>query len=72
MGIRKFKPTTSSTRFKSTLDFSEITADKPHKSLVEVLNYKAGRGHDGKISVRRRGGRVKRKYRIIDFKRRKN
>ncbi len=69
MGIRKFKPTTAATRYKSVLDFAELTVDRPHKPLTTSLNYNAGRGDGGKISVRRKGGRVKRKYRIIDFKR---
>ncbi|MCE9499509.1 MAG: 50S ribosomal protein L2 [Leptospira sp.] len=71
MGIRKYKPTSPGTRYKSVLDFAEITADEPYKPLTMMLNYKAGRGDGGKISVRRKGGRVKRKYRIIDFKRNK-
>jgi large subunit ribosomal protein L2 len=71
MGIKKFKPVTSSTRYKSVLDFAEITCDVPHKPLLSALNYKAGRGGDGSIAVRRKGGRVKRLYRIIDFKRKK-
>ena len=69
MGIRKFKPTTAATRYKSVLDFAEITVDRPHKPLTTTVKYFAGRGDGGKISVRRKGGRVKRKYRIIDFKR---
>jgi large subunit ribosomal protein L2 len=72
MGIRKYKPVTSSTRYKSVLDFAEITATEPYKPLTTTLNYYAGRGDGGKISVRRKGGRVKRKYRIIDFKRLKH
>jgi large subunit ribosomal protein L2 len=68
MGIRKFKPTTAATRYKSVLDFAEITVDRPHKPLTTTVKYNAGRGDGGKISVRRKGGRVKRKYRIIDFK----
>lgn len=71
MGIKKFKPVNSSTRYKSVLDFAEITKENPHKPLLSSLNYKAGRGAGGSISVRRKGGRVKRKYRIIDFKRKK-
>jgi large subunit ribosomal protein L2 len=71
MGIRKYKPVTAGTRYKSVLDFAEITADTPHKPLTTTLSYYAGRGDGGKISVRRKGGRVKRKYRIIDFKRAK-
>ncbi len=69
MGIRKYKPVTNSTRYKSVLDFAEITESIPFKPLTTSVNYKAGRGHDGKISVRRKGGRVKRKFRVIDFKR---
>ncbi|TGK12272.1 50S ribosomal protein L2 [Leptospira fletcheri] len=71
MGIKKFKPVTSASRFKSVLDFSELTEVEPYRPLTVSVNYKAGRGEGGKISVRRKGGRVKRKYRIIDFKRRK-
>ncbi|MCC6275960.1 MAG: 50S ribosomal protein L2 [Leptospiraceae bacterium] len=71
MGIRKFKPTTPSTRYKSVLDFAELTESRPHKALTSVITYKAGRGDGGKISVRRKGGRVKRRYREIDFKREK-
>lgn len=71
MGIRKFKPVTPTSRYKSVLDFAEITKTTPHKSLLTTLNYKAGRGDGGQISVRRKGGRLKRKYRVIDFKRTK-
>lgn len=73
MGIRKYKPVNSSTRYKSVLDFAELTVgNEPHKPLTTTLNYKAGRGDGGKISVRRKGGRVKRKFRMIDFKRNKH
>lgn len=71
MGIRRYKPTSPATRYKSVLDFAEITDTKAKRSLLEKLSYKAGRGAGGRISVRRKGGRVKRKYRIIDFKRNK-
>lgn len=71
MPVKKLKPYTSTTRFQSVIDFSELTATEPHKSLVIHLPYKAGRGYKGRISVRHKGGRVKRKYRIIDFKRNK-
>ncbi|HMV45519.1 MAG TPA: 50S ribosomal protein L2 [Leptospiraceae bacterium] len=71
MGIRKFKPVTAATRYKSVLDFAEITEERPHKPLTTTVKYNAGRGDGGKISVRRKGGRVKRKYRIIDFRRNK-
>jgi len=53
-------------------DFAEITKSTPEKSLVKSLSKKAGRNNQGKITVRHRGGGAKRKYRIIDFKRRKD
>jgi len=53
-------------------DFAEITAKKPEKSLVVSLNKKSGRNNQGKITVRHQGGGSRRKYRIIDFKRRKD
>ncbi|MBM7646862.1 large subunit ribosomal protein L2 [Scopulibacillus daqui] len=56
----------------SVLDFSEITTNKPEKSLVEPLPKKAGRNNQGKLTVRHQGGGHKRKYRIIDFKRNKD
>ena len=69
MGIRQFKPVTKGTRFRSVSDFSEITRTTPEKSLVEPLTKSGGRDNHGHISMRRRGGGHKRKYRIIDFKR---
>lgn len=69
MAVKKHKPTTPTSRFKSVLDFSGLSKERPHKPLVKTLNYKAGRNNDGRISVRRKGGRNKRLYRMIDFKR---
>jgi large subunit ribosomal protein L2 len=69
MGIRQFKPVTKGTRFRTVSDFSEITRTTPEKSLVEPLTKSGGRDNHGHISMRRRGGGHKRKYRIIDFKR---
>jgi large subunit ribosomal protein L2 len=69
MGIRQFKPVTKGTRFRSVSDFSEITRTVPEKSLTEPLTKSGGRDNHGHISMRRRGGGHKRKYRIIDFKR---
>src|SRR5687767_15995540 len=69
MGIRQFKPVTKGTRFRSVSDFSEITRSTPEKSLTEPLTKSGGRDNHGHISLRRRGGGHKRKYRIIDFKR---
>lgn len=72
MGIKKFNPYTPSRRHMTSSDFSEITTDKPEKSLVVSLKKTAGRNNQGKITVRHIGGGSKRKYRIIDFKRRKD
>ena len=69
MAIRNYKPTTPGRRKMSTLVNSEITKSTPEKSLVVTLKKNAGRNNQGKITVRHQGGGVKRKYRIIDFKR---
>ena len=69
MGIKKYKPHTPGLRTRATLDFSELTTDRPEKSLTSGFAPCAGRGASGRISVRRRGGGHKRKYRIIDFRR---
>jgi large subunit ribosomal protein L2 len=71
MGIKLYKPYTSSIRTKSTLDFSLLSKKKPEKVLL-MLNKKAyGRNNTGKITIRHKGGGHKRRYRAIDFKRNK-
>ena len=72
MGIKTYNPYTPSRRHMTGLDFSEITKDTPEKSLVVSLKKTAGRNNQGKITVRHHGGGSRRKYRIIDFKRRKD
>ncbi len=72
MGIKRYKPTSPGRRFTTVSDFSEITKKEPEKSLLAPLNYKAGRNNKGRITTRHKGGRVKRRYRIIDFKRDKD
>jgi large subunit ribosomal protein L2 len=69
MGIKKYNPKTPGTRFKTSLDFSEITTDRPYKPLMEPLRKQGGRNSQGRISVRHRGGGHKNFYRVIDFKR---
>jgi large subunit ribosomal protein L2 len=69
MATRKLKPTSAGRRFQTVSDFSEVTAARPEKSLTVGLTKKAGRNNNGRITSRRRGGGVKRLYRIIDFKR---
>jgi large subunit ribosomal protein L2 len=69
MGIKSFKPTTSSLRQRTGLDFEDLTTDRPYKPLVKTLSKSGGRNIKGQISIRHRGGGHKRKYRVIDFKR---
>ena len=69
MGIRQFKPVTPGARFRSVSDFSDLTRSTPEKSLTAPLKKSGGRDNHGHISMRRRGGGHKRKYRIIDFRR---
>ena len=70
--IKKYNPTTNGRRNMSVLANEELTNDTPEKSLLITLTKKSGRNNQGKITVRHRGGGVKRKYRIIDFKRNKD
>ena len=70
--IRVYKPMTAGTRQRSVLTGSEITKKTPEKSLTVPVKKTTGRNNQGKITVRHRGGGVKRKYRLIDFKRRKD
>ena len=72
MGIKKFNPYTPSRRHMTSSDFAEITTATPEKSLLVSLNKNAGRNNQGKITVRHHGGGSRRKYRVIDFKRRKD
>ena len=70
MAIRNYKPTTPGRRNMSVIDYSELSKVKPEKSLLCSLNKKAGHNSYGRITVRHRGGGSRKKYRIIDFKRR--
>ena len=72
MGIKTYNPYTPSRRNMTGSDFSEITAKKPEKSLVVSLKKHAGRNNQRKITVRHHGGGSRRKYRLVDFKRRKD
>ena len=73
MATRKFRPTSPSRRGMTVADFSEITDKRraPHRPLLGAVPDNGGRSNQGRISVRFRGGRHKRRYRIIDFKRNK-
>ena len=69
MPIKTYKPYTPSRRGMSSADYSELTAKRPEKSLVESLRRTGGRNNTGSIMVRHQGGGHKRAYRIVDFKR---
>ncbi|RMH16543.1 MAG: 50S ribosomal protein L2 [Gemmatimonadetes bacterium] len=70
MAIKKFKPVTPGSRFRSIVDNADVlTKKEPEASLVEPLRKSGGRNHHGRITSRRRGGGHKRRYRRIDFKR---
>jgi len=69
MGIKTYRPTTSSMRQKTGLTFEELTTTVPHKPLVQSMKKSGGRNSRGRVSIRHRGGGHKRLYRIIDFKR---
>jgi large subunit ribosomal protein L2 len=69
MAIKTYKPITAGMRYKTGLRYEELTTDRPHKKLAKGKSSSAGRSGSGRISVRRRGGGHKRKYRLIDFKR---
>jgi large subunit ribosomal protein L2 len=71
MALKNFRPLTPSNRFKSLPGFSEITKDKPEKTLTAVRKRTGGRNNAGRLTMRHRGGGHKRKYRIVDFKRKK-
>jgi large subunit ribosomal protein L2 len=69
MAIKTFKPTSPGMRFKTALDFVEITAKRPEKSLTQGITRSGGRNNEGHETVRFRGGGHKRLYRSIDFRR---
>ena len=69
MAIRTYKAMTNGTRQRSVLKSDDITKTTPEKSLIDTKKKTDGRNNQGKITVRHRGGGVKRKYRLVDFKR---
>jgi large subunit ribosomal protein L2 len=71
MPIRNYKPTSPGRRGMSVSTFEEITRSKPERSLLRKQISKAGRNNQGRITSRHRGGGVKQRYRVIDFKRNK-
>ena len=71
MALKHFKPTTPSQRALVLVDRSELYKGKPIKALTEGQSSKGGRNNNGRITMRRRGGGHKRRYRMIDFRRNK-
>ena len=72
MPVKRFKPVTPSRRNMSVADFSGLTKTSPEKSLLEAKPKRAGRNNLGRITMRRRGGGHKQRYRVIDFRREKD
>lgn len=72
MAIKRNKPITPGSRFKTFIDAPELTGDKPYKPLLRVQSRHGGRNFTGKITVRHIGGGNRQKYRVIDFKRDKD
>src|SRR6187402_1139960 len=71
MGIKKTNPTSAGRRGYAHSDQSDITTSEPHKALLAHKSSSGGRNHYGRVCTRFRGGGHKRRYRIVDFKRRK-
>jgi large subunit ribosomal protein L2 len=71
MANRKLRPITPGQRFRSVADFSELTKKAPERALLEPLKNSGGRNNQGRMTVRNRGGGHKRKYRVIDFGRKR-
>ncbi|MDR2849119.1 MAG: 50S ribosomal protein L2 [Verrucomicrobiota bacterium] len=69
MGLKTFKPRSAGLRHRVAPTFDEITEVKPVRRLTEATRSKAGRNNQGRITTRHRGGGVKRRYRIVDFRR---
>ena len=67
MSIKAYRPTTPAQRQKTTQDFDQITTKKPMKSLLASKKQMAGKNNQGRITVRHRGGGVKRHYRMVTY-----
>jgi len=72
MPTKKFKPTSPGRRFMEVSDFADVTVDRPEKKLAKGISKTGGRNNYGRITSRHIGGGHKRRYRVIDFKRRKD
>ena len=71
MAVKRYKPTSAGRRDMSAATFDEVTKTTPEKGLLQPLTKSGGRNNSGRITSRHRGGGHKRKYRMVDFKRKK-
>jgi large subunit ribosomal protein L2 len=71
MGVKRKNPVTPGQRFRVANSFDELTASKPEKTLLAPMKKSGGRNNQGRMTIRNIGGGHKRRYRVIDFKRRK-
>ncbi len=69
MAVKTYRPQTPTLRYKTTLDFSQLSRKKPEKSLLSSLSKSGGRSNTGRVTARFIGGGHKRRYRLIDFRR---
>src|SRR5947209_19443908 len=72
MPLKRHKPTSPGRRFATYSDFAEVTRSEPEKALTEGISNSGGRNSRGRKTSRHRGGGAKRRYRKVDFKRRKD
>ncbi|MDY0357454.1 MAG: 50S ribosomal protein L2 [Sedimentisphaerales bacterium] len=72
MGIRIYRPTSAGRRNSSVNDYTELTTNRPEKTLCKRIKKRGGRNHHGVTTTRFRGGGARRIYRMIDFKRNKD
>src|SRR5438128_11967398 len=72
MPLKRHKPTSPGRRFATYSDFGEVTRSEPEKALTEGISKSGGRNSRGRKTSRHRGGGAKRRYRKVDFKRRKD
>jgi len=72
VAIRRYKPTSAGRRFMTVSAFDDVTKTEPEKSLTEPVTKTGGRNVNGRVTTRHRGGGHKRRYRVVDFKRRKD
>ncbi len=71
MALKKYKPTSNGKRTQVSVDYSGLSKGGPEESLLVGLGRSGGRNHNGRLTIRHRGGGHKRRYRLVDFLRNK-